>query len=293
VKPAIDFKTAFCKACIPLLTDRCFLCLPVFNIFLFTPLQNPIAGRIVLENLIFSRMIRMNVNILFFIAIAWVVPFMAGCQLQDEKGQSPISQLIVKLLPENSDSKHQKMLKNLSSPDPDLRREGIMAIHKSPIRDLPATRDVLDIMARGDLNPQVRAAALETLGQINPNHEKMPALLDAALKDDSPLVRRQAVAIMALRNDPVDMDRLLDRLATDTDAAIRADTADILGAIPHRRVLRALINHLEDDFSVAYHARRSLQKLTGQDFDYDTARWITWLSETADPFSPAATSSGS
>jgi hypothetical protein len=236
---------------------------------------------------------KMKKNTALWLVIFLSAMFMGGCQAQDEKGRSPIGQLITKLLPENADSKQKKMMKNLSSPDPDLRREGVVAIRNSAIRDLPATHEVLSIMARGDLDPQVRATALETLVMVAPHYEKLSAVLDSSVKDASPLVRRQSVMILAGRNDPADMDLLLDRLASDDDVVVRTTAASAMGNYTNRKVLRVLIDHLEDEFSVAYQSRRSLQKLTGRDFDYDKSRWQSWLSETSEPFAASASNSGS
>jgi hypothetical protein len=225
-----------------------------------------------------------NLSIIFlFVAI---LP--AGCQVRDEKGQSPVQQLIKKLLPENASSKQKKALEKLSSPDPDLRREGVMAIRTSSIKDLPATHEVLAIMAKGDLNPQVRATSLETLALLNPNYEKMSSLLAATIKDDSPLVRRQSVMILTQKKDPANTDPLIDRLVSDDDIVVRELSAAALGDYPNRKVLRALIDCLDDEFGVAYRARQSLEKLTSRDFDYDISRWLSWLSETADPFAETA-----
>jgi HEAT repeat protein len=202
-----------------------------------------------------------------------------GCQVNDRsEEESPVSTLIRKLLPPSPQQRRQKLLENLSSPDADLRREGVQMLSEGEAAGWEITPKILSIMAQGDPDQQVRAAALGAL--ISGDDEiYLPAALEAAVKDVSPGVRRQCVTALAERDDQSGLDTLIEFLKNDSDKNIRTAAAQALANYRHRKAVSALLEALNDqEFSVSYRARESLQKLTGEDFGYDRQLWGVWLS---------------
>ncbi|MEK7349155.1 MAG: HEAT repeat domain-containing protein [Candidatus Eisenbacteria bacterium] len=105
-----------------------------------------------------------------------------------------------------------------ASPTPEetiLRREG--------------TRDTtgLALLARGHARPALRARAARALGHIGSRGSR--ATLESALRDPSPLVRREAAFALALVGDSLAVPALLDRLERESDAASRVAAVIALG----------------------------------------------------------------
>jgi HEAT repeat protein len=173
----------------------------------------------------------------------------------------------------------------LGSADADLRREGVLMLGEDQHRDSKAAKEILSIMARGDVDARVRAAAVKALAAIDQNDERLPTVLAITAKEDSALVRKESVLILAGRSDESSMDLLLDRLDKDDERDIRAEAAHALVNCRSERVLRSLIGHVGDEeFSVAYRCRESLCALTGEDFGYEEQAWRQWLLDTSQPF---------
>ena len=79
------------------------------------------------------------------------------------------------------------------------------------------------------------------------------------------------------------MIRYLDN--ADENVDVRVASADALRLYRTSEVAQALVRALRDrDFGVPWQARKSLQLMTGKDFRYDTAAWLTFLSGTNKPF---------
>lgn len=96
-----------------------------------------------------------------------------------------------------------------------LRREG--------------TRDTtgLALLARGHARPALRARAARALGHIGSRGSR--ATLESALRDPSPLVRREAAFALGLAGDSLAVPALLDRLERERDPASRVAAVIALG----------------------------------------------------------------
>jgi len=213
-----------------------------------------------------------------------VAALSGGCQVAHQDDPSPIAAIIQKLLPESSQQKRQKLMAKLGSPDADLRREGVLMLGEGEASGWQATPEILSIMALGDTEPQVRAAAVGVLVRIG-EKERLPDVLAKASQDNSALVRLESVAGLSGGGDDSSMNLLLNLLNRDMESEIRSRAAEALGNFPNRRAVQALIAALDDDdFGVIYQAEQSLRKLTGQDFADDAGRWNEWLIGMKDPF---------
>ena len=208
----------------------------------------------------------------------------SGCQIAHQDDPSPIAAINQKLLPESPQQKRQKLMAKLGSPDADLRREGVLMLGEGEATGWQATPEILSIMALGDVEPQVRAAAVGVLVRIG-EKERLPDVLAKSSQDVSPLVRLESVAGLSSGGDDSSINLLVNLLNRDTESEIRSRTAEALGNYQNRRAVQALIAALDDDdFGVIYQAEQSLRKLTGEDFADDGRLWNEWLVGTKDPF---------
>jgi len=208
-----------------------------------------------------------------------------GCKsLQFKDDESPIAKWIQKLLPENPTQKRQRLLQNLSSPDADLRREGVLMLGAGESADWDVTREILALMSKGDAEPQVRAAAVQVHARLDQS-ETLSDVLTRAARDRSPLVRRECIKALQHRNDEESLEVLLNLLAHDPEGSLRAEAAVALANYRYRKAVLSLAAALDDDeFAVLYRSRQSLQKLTGKDFQYDRPEWEDWIYSAEDPF---------
>jgi HEAT repeat protein len=208
-----------------------------------------------------------------------------GCQsTQVEDNSSPLVKLIQKLLPEDPAQKQQRLLNNLSSPDADLRREGVLMLGEGEPAAWDVTLEILALMSKGDSEPQVRAAAVRVHTKLDQS-ETLCDVLRRAARDRSPLVRRECIEALRDRHDEESLEVLLGLLAQDPEESLRAAAAVALANYRYRKAVLGLAAALDDDeFAVLYRSRQSLKKLTGKDFQYDRSEWEDWIYSADDPF---------
>ncbi len=214
-----------------------------------------------------------------------LVCILGGCRsTQVENNGSPVTKLIQKLLPEDPTQKQQRLLKNLSSPDADLRREGVLMLGKGESATWDVTLEILALMSKGDSEAQVRAAAVQVYAKLDQS-EGLSDVLTRAARDRSALVRRECIEALRERNDEDSMEVLLHLLAHDPEDSLRAEAAAALAHYRYRKAVLGLAAALDDDeFAVLYRSRQSLKKLTGKDFAYDRSEWENWIYSAEDPF---------
>ncbi|MBK8093832.1 MAG: VWA domain-containing protein [Verrucomicrobiaceae bacterium] len=88
----------------------------------------------------------------------------------------------------------------------------------------------------------------------------------------------QALGVWQDVTEPV-LTRVRSLLSPTLPHVLRASAAEALGGMRHIESLRALVALVEDE-ALAAHAARALFRLTGEDFENDSAtRWQTWLTE--------------
>ena len=133
-------------------------------------------------------------------------------------------------------------------------------------------------IARNDPDPYVRSIAIRALNRSR-DPDSRPLFVES-LSDASELVRLEAAKALVNLPDPAAAEPLM-RLVTrpEEDRDVRIAAAEALGYYRRLEVARALTPRLsEHDFGVAWQARRSLQRMTGQDFFYNEAAWLEYVS---------------
>lgn len=169
--------------------------------------------------------------------------------------------------------------------DAEKRRLGITLISNAPFGGQEPYMKVYR-EAVADADPMVRAACAHALGL----HGQPPdaLLLAAALTDTSQLVRwESAKGLQRIYNDAA-VGPLSKVVVGDADVDVRMAAATALGQYKERGVIEALISALDDrSLGVAFHARRSLRILTGENFGTDPMAWLAWSRDVAEPFAKA------
>jgi hypothetical protein len=174
--------------------------------------------------------------------------------------------------------------KKLYESNPDHRRSGIIYISDvSPGRQDPYLKQY-NIMARTDPDPAVRSMAIRALNRAR-DKRAIPIFV-AALDEKNDSIRLEGAKALANQPDPSAVAPLLRHLeAADENVDVRVACADALRMYRTAEVAQALVRAMRDrNFGIAWQARKSLQLMTGKDFRYDTAAWLTFLSGTSKPF---------
>jgi len=174
--------------------------------------------------------------------------------------------------------------KKLYEAIPDHRRSGIVYLSdRAPGRQDPYAKQYL-IMARFDSEPTVRSMAVRALNRAR-DKRAIPIFL-SALEEKSDSVRLEGAKGLANIPDPTAVGPLIRHLDNlDENVDVRIACADALRMYRTPEVAQALVRGLRDrNFGIPWQARKSLQLMTGKDFRYDTAAWLTFLSGTNKPF---------
>lgn len=168
-----------------------------------------------------------------------------------------------------------RMMEDANSPD--HRRQGILQLAKSDFgRHEPYTKRYRQI-AQSDPDFTVRAAAVRALNWAR-DKEAVPVFI-AAMADANELVRWQAAKALSNVPDASAVDALTRAVGNGAENKdVRMAAAKALRHYRTAPVARALVATLNGkDFGVAWHARRSLRDITGQDFRFDDKKWAEYL----------------
>ncbi|HTW93660.1 MAG TPA: HEAT repeat domain-containing protein [Tepidisphaeraceae bacterium] len=185
----------------------------------------------------------------------------------------------------NGDNPSRAARAALDSSSADSRRWGIFRLgDESYFRQGAAERKLLAYDASTDSDFTVRAAAIRVLNRARARGHT--DLFLAALHDDEPLVRLEAVKALANIPDPAAEPDLVNTLQDENeDTDVRIAAADALRCYRTEDAAHALIAVLnDDDFSVAWQARQSLILMTAHDFRYDESAWLDYFTGTGQPF---------
>jgi hypothetical protein len=133
-------------------------------------------------------------------------------------------------------------------------------------------------IARNDPDPYVRSIAIRALNRSR-DPDSRPLFVES-LSDASELVRLEAAKALVNLPDPAAAEPLIRLVArADEDRDVRIAAAEALGHYRRIEVARALTPRLNEfDFGIAWQARRSLRRITGQDFRFDEAAWLEYVS---------------
>ncbi|KPK97539.1 MAG: hypothetical protein AMK75_07460 [Planctomycetes bacterium SM23_65] len=168
----------------------------------------------------------------------------------------------------------------LESESADVRREATLELGHSRVAD-PELRARLtrrfSVLAQSDEDPLVRSSALTAVATQQP--QAAVELAKRLRTDRSPMVRRDAVKVLAEHGDASAVDVLIEIARNDPDARTRRTAVLALGKYDEPRVIRALIECLSDDSrTVAHAARDSLTRISGGlDLGTNAEDWKKWL----------------
>lgn len=175
--------------------------------------------------------------------------------------------------------------KSLFDPNrPDKRRQAIMYLSRRKFgREDPYLKYYAE-MARTDPDYTVRAMAIRALNRGR--DRRVTSLYMQALEDKSDLVRLEAAKALANIPEPLAAAALMKHLENqDETTDVRVACADALRNYPTLDAAQVLVRALRDrNFAVSWQARKSLKLMTGRDYRYDQAAWLTYLSESPKPF---------
>ncbi len=192
----------------------------------------------------------------------------------------------------------------LESDQADERRRAVEALTAKPEATTDWAIMAFDSIARTDVDPTVRVAALRGLGK-SAGPKTVPTLVKLLKTGDPPpdvhlapaVVRWEAALLLrdisrAGKLDPGQNEEiitvLLARADNDDDRNVRIAAIEALGSFRDQRVLAGLILALKErDFAIQSASENSLRALTGQSHSYDSDEWAKWLAGTSDPFAAA------
>ena len=168
----------------------------------------------------------------------------------------------------------------------DRRRQGIIYLADREYgRNEPYTKYYAE-MGSGDPDHVTRSMAVRALNRsrdesatdlymkalTNPREQALVRLEAAKALANLPLAESVQPMIAILRN-------------VDEPGDLRVAAADALRNHRTAPAAQALIGVLRDrNFAVAWQARKSLKLMTGKDFRYDSAAWLTYLTSEQQPF---------
>ncbi len=187
----------------------------------------------------------------------------------------------------------------------DERREAIVQLRRTKHISRDTVVRGLCVVAETDPSDVVRRTAIGGLARSG-RAEALPTLVTILTRQESrdPHARPTAVtvqseaagALLCLIHDGVSITpheaairtAQIQTLATDPSREARMQAAALLGHLPDRETLDALVSGLgQSDFGVVLECERSLMRMTGHTHNYDPIAWRAWLAETSDPFADA------
>ena len=161
----------------------------------------------------------------------------------------------------------------------DLRRQGIVELSAKPWGRAEPYTSRYGQIADDDQDWLVRATAIRALNRAR--DAGRTDVFIRGLADSHEQVRLEAVKALSNTWDAAAAERLRELLASNAESRdLRIAAAD---ALRHDRTdvtYRALVSMLNDrDFGVAWTARRSLRRMTGEDYRFAEADWLRWRTE--------------
>lgn len=167
-------------------------------------------------------------------------------------------------------------------------------LREKKYRENVSSLDLLQVIATGDPDANVRCTALEVLDLVDSEQVKLPEVLANRAADPAVSVRDQVMALVLKNGYPWAAPLAIERLSKDTDVTVRNRAAMALMHYPDQRAIPALIAALQDEeFSVCYHARQSLAAMTQVNFGDDPQAWRTWYEQEKNSFPAQASSDNS
>jgi len=185
---------------------------------------------------------------------------------------------------------------------PDERREAVTRLASSRFLEDETVVDALCTIARTDISPSVRCAAIRVISESK--HTKAITCLvaiisaqdgDGTVVPPQPEVRADALnALTSCAESGILDEETASRarqaairlVKTDPARDVRLAAVRLLGRIRHPESVAALIEALQHrDFGIVYEAEQSLNRLTGRSFNQDVRAWKDWIASVPDPTS--------
>jgi len=167
---------------------------------------------------------------------------------------------------------------------PDARRVGVLELVERPWGESPPYTDrYAQIAAEADADYLLRATAIRALNRSRePGHTD---LFVKGLSDDSNWVRLESAKALNRLPDPAAAPALIAVLSKADEAKdVRIAAAEALQHYQRLDVARVLVGLLgEREFGLAWQAHHSLKRVTGQDFGYNEAEWLAYLTSPSKP----------
>lgn len=180
----------------------------------------------------------------------------------------------------------------LKSANPDVRRERVIQLGRQRPFSPDARKqlvDALTALGQSDADPLVRSAALSSLQKQDAAAAEGLALQLAI--DPDPMVRTDAMNVLALNTDPRSRSALLYAVRNDGSSDVRRRAARGLANFDDDEVVRLLIELLADsDPGVVVASCRSLQRISGLKLGTHSTEWQTWLDARAGVPAPSSES---
>lgn len=162
--------------------------------------------------------------------------------------------------------------------DADTRRRSVEKLSAAPFGGEEAYVKTYRLLI-DDPDPTVRAAAAKALGMHGDTTDAL-TLSRLLRHDETSYVRWEAAKGLQRIHNPSTTAPLMQAALEDRDPDVRMAAAYALGQYPSVEVFGSLVSALEDrNFGVIKAAERSLELLTGQDLNQDSAAWLAFQKE--------------
>jgi HEAT repeat protein len=217
----------------------------------------------------------------------------SGCAIFEPIAAAP-GKLFSGLRGNNPGNSARKMEDSASA---DNRREAINELVERDFAKRPPYTLRYRQLAESDPDFTVRAVAIRALNRARDNGAT-PVFIKA-LDDDNELIRleaakalvnlpdRAAIPMLLKHLEPTHSTGVIERgqpVLREENKDVRIACADALKHYPTLDVARTLVTTLDNrEFGVAWQARQSLRNLTKQDFHYNEAAWLEYLTGPTKP----------
>jgi len=168
--------------------------------------------------------------------------------------------------------------------DPEAQRRGTVLLSSAVWGGTPVYVKLYRLYVEENVDPLVRAAALEALGRHGDPTDA--EAISKQLDHKSKQVRLAAAKALQRLHDPSVADAMWRKLIDeDEEAAVRVELAVGLAQYPTDAVFQALCSALDQrELAVNLAAADSLRLLTNEDLGIDRAVWLSWYRRTKQPF---------
>lgn len=209
---------------------------------------------------------------IFVLPFAWVI---TGCQTEERDGKQVLVWKAV--------TPQQRVAQMLNVDDPDARREGVGGLAEKEVGWGPPTVKLYALMLETDPDPSVRSQCARAIGRAR-SGDGLEALIKG-IRDEVPSVRWDCCQALGMVGDPLAIEPLAEQLQKDEVTNVRIAAAEALGMFLTHDAADALTKGLLDrDFAVTHQCRKSLERMTGETYYYESKQWNVFFAGADEPF---------